>query len=334
MKRMLLALALGLLALVQGCDSQSGKGTMLPPQKKVRLAFIANGEGPYWSIVRLGCDTAKRPAGNLDANLDLVFRSPLDRSATGQQEIVTNLIAQGVDGIAISPIDAEKQTEFLNSIPTNILLVCADSDAPKSRRICYIGTDNVAAGKQAADLLKTALPQGGKVVLFAGSESSQNVKERIEGIKQGLAGSNLEIMAVQAADGSSVTALKNAQDALGKYPDLAGMVALNNFVGPAVLQATRGAGKAGKVKIVCFDEDNDILAGIAAGDIYGSIVQSPFKIGGRTVSEMASYLRGEKNQLAAGKILTPSQVVTKDNLASFQMRFKATLAASQDGMKE
>jgi ribose transport system substrate-binding protein len=334
MKRMLLTLALGFLALLQGCDNQSGKTTVAPPQKKIRLAFIANNEGPYWSIVRLGCDTAKRPGGNLDANLDLVFRSPHDRTAAGQQEIMTELIAQGVDGIAISPIDAEKQTEFLSSIPTNILLVCADSDAPKSRRICYIGTDNIAAGTQAADLLKTALPQGGKVVLFVGSADSQNVRERIEGIKQGLAGSNLQIMDIQAADGSSLAALKNAQEALAKYPDLAGMVALNNFVGPAVLQATRGAGKAGQVKIVCFDEDNDILAGIAAGDIYGSIVQSPFKIGVRTVSEMASHLRGETNQLATGKLFTPSQVVTKDNLASFQMRFKATLAASQEGTKE
>jgi ABC-type sugar transport system substrate-binding protein len=88
------------------------------------------------------------------------------------------------------------------------------------------------------------------------------------------------------------------------------------------------------VKIVCFDEDTDILAGIAKGDIYGSIVQSPFKIGGETVSEMASYLRGEPNQLTTGKILTPTQVVTKDNLASFQMRFKASIAASQDGMNQ
>lgn len=334
MKKMLLALVLGLLALVQGCDNQSAKTTAAPPQKKIRLAFIAHDEGPYWSIVRLGCDTAKRPGGNLDANLDLVFRSPHDRSANGQQEIVAEFIAQGVDGIAISPIDAEKQTDFLNSIPTNILLVCPDSDAPKSRRICYIGTDNIAAGKQAAELLKTALPQGGKVVLLVGNVTSQNVKERIEGIKQGVAGSNLQIMDVQASDGLSLTALKNAQDALAKYPDLAGMVALNNFVGPAVLQAVRGAGKTGQVKLVCFDEDNDILAGIAAGDIYGSIVQSPFKIGLKTISEMASYLRGGKNQLTTGKILTPSQVVTKDNLASFQMRFKATLAASKEGMNE
>jgi ribose transport system substrate-binding protein len=331
---MLLPLALGFLALVQGCDNQSGKTATTPPQKKVRLAFIAHGEGPYWSIMRLGSDTAKHPGGTLDANLDLVFRSPQDRSAAGQQEIVTQLIAQGVDGIAISPIDAEKQTEFLNSIPTNILLVCADSDAPKSRRLCYIGTDNIAAGKQAADLLKAALPRGGKVVLFAGSGSAQNVKERIEGIKQGLAGSNVQIVDVQAADGSSVTALKNAQDVLAKNPDLAGVVALNNFVGPAVLQAVRGVGKDGYIKIVCFDEDTDILAGIASGDIYGSIVQSPFKIGAKTVSEMTSYLRGEPNQLATGKILTPSQAVTKDNLSAFQMRFKASLAASQDGKAE
>jgi hypothetical protein len=49
---------------------------------------------------------------------------------------------------------------------------------------------------------------------------------------------------------------------------------------------------------------------------------------------MASHLRGEKNQLADGKIFTPSKVVTKDNLASFQMQFKATLAASKEGTNE
>ena len=49
---------------------------------------------------------------------------------------------------------------------------------------------------------------------------------------------------------------------------------------------------------------------------------------------MASQLRSETNQLAAGKIFTPSTVVTKDNLASFQMQFKATLAASKEGTNE
>ena len=77
---------------------------------------------------------------------------------------------------------------------TNTLLVCADSDAEKSRRACYIGTDNVAAGMQAAGLLKAALPQGGNVILFAGYPNAENTKDRAEGIQKGLAGSNIQII--------------------------------------------------------------------------------------------------------------------------------------------
>jgi len=100
-----------------------------------------------------------------------------------QQEVINQLIAGGLDGIAVSPVDADNQTAFLNSIPTNVLLVCADSDAPKCRRLCYIGTDNVAAGKQAAELFKAALPQGGKIALFVGYPNAQNVQERMEASK-------------------------------------------------------------------------------------------------------------------------------------------------------
>ena len=149
----------------------------------------------------------------------------------------------------------------------------------KASAACYIGTDNVAAGKQAAELLKAALPQGGKIVLFVGYPNAQNTKDRIQGIQNGLAGSNIQIVDTLADDRKSAIAQKNAQDALAKYPDLAGMVGLYGYHGPAILTAVRGAGKAGQVKIVCFDEDSDTLAGIAAGDIYGTIVQKPLNIG-------------------------------------------------------
>ena len=91
----------------------------------MRLAFVANNANDYWSIVRLGCDNAVRELGDVDLN----FRTLDNRTAEAQQEISSQMIAGGIDGIAISPIDAEQQTEFLNAIPANVLLVCADSDA-------------------------------------------------------------------------------------------------------------------------------------------------------------------------------------------------------------
>lgn len=313
----LLALALCVAALFQGCDRKSPVAGNGAAQKKLRLAFVCNGpKNDFWSIVQLGCDFGVRQVGDVEVD----FRAPADPNPTAaaQQEIMSDLIAAGVDGIAISPIDAETQTEFLNQTAAKTLLVCADSDAEKSRRTCYIGTDNVAAGKQAAELLKAALPQGGKVILFVGHPHAQNAKDRIQGMQDALAGSNLQIIDTLADGKQSAVAQKNAQEALVKYPDLAGMVGLYSYDGPAILTAVRGAGKAGQVKIVCFDEDTNTLAGIAAGDIYGTIVQSPIEFGRQSIVRMGKYLQGDKTQLAAGNILIPSRPITKDNLAAFQ----------------
>src|SRR5208282_2368534 len=152
-------LALCVAALLQGCDNKNNGTTTVPSQKKLRLAFVANTADEYWAIVNLACDYAKRSL----RDVDLEFRFPADHTAKAQQDILSDLVASGVDGIAISPIDAENQTDFLNDIAAKTLLICADSDAQSSKRTCYIGTDNVAAGKQAAELLKAALPQGGNI---------------------------------------------------------------------------------------------------------------------------------------------------------------------------
>jgi ribose transport system substrate-binding protein len=209
-------------------------------------------------------------------------------------------------------------------------LVCADSDAEKSKRTCYIGTDNVVAGKQAAELLKAALPQGGKIILFVGYPNAQNTKDRIQGIQNGLAGSKIRIVDTLVDDHKSPIAQKNAEDALAKYPDLAGMVGIYGYHGPAILTAVRSAGKVGQVKIICFDEDSDTLAGIAAGDIYGTVVQKPLKIGWQAIVSMDKYLRGDKTQLSDGKILTSSRVLTKDDVAFFQEQRKTMLLKLQD----
>jgi ribose transport system substrate-binding protein len=84
------------------------------------------------------------------------------------------------------------------------------------------------------------------------------------------------------------------------------------------------------VKIICFDEDSDTLAGIAAGDIYGTVVQKPLKIGWQAIVSMDEYLRGDKTQLSDGKILTSSRVLTKDDVAFFQEQRKTMLLKLQD----
>ena len=310
----LLLLGLSVLALCQSCDQNSSSTLTDKTPKKLRLAFVTNATNEFWAITRHGCVSAAQKLGNVEVDFRFFTGSTMD----AQQEILNNLLASGVDGIAISPLDAEKQTDFLNQIAAKTLLVCVDSDAANSKRVCFIGTDNVAAGQQAAELLKAALPQGGKIILFVGYPNADNAKDRIQGLQTGLAGSNLEIIDTLADATKSDVARKNVQEALAKHPDCAGMVGLYSYNGPAILTAVRDAGKAGKVKIVCFDDDTETLAGVASGDIYGTVVQISTRIGYETISRMDKYLRGDQSQLAQGNIVFSSIPVNKGLVESMQ----------------
>jgi ribose transport system substrate-binding protein len=309
----LLIMALFASALLQGCGNQGSATADGSTKKRLHLAFVANSPGEYWTVVNLGCDIAAQQLGNVDVD----FRFPAEATTEAQQAIVTKLVASGVDGIAISPIDADKQVDFLKNVASKTLLVCADSDAAASQRAGYVGTDNVAAGVQAADLIKAALPEGGKIALFVGYAKAENTKDRIQGIRNGLAGSNIQIIETMEDGQNSTVAGKNVADAMTQYPDLAGMVGISGYHGPAILSALKQAGMVGKVKIVCFDDNSDTLAGIAAGDIYGTIAQNPFQIGKQAIISMEKYLGGDQKLFAGTNIFTSSRPLTKDNVANY-----------------
>lgn len=313
-KILLLVLALGVLSFSQGCGKENSATSSVAGPKKFRLAFVTNSKNDFWSTVRHGCNSAAQNLGDVDVDFRFLTGSTVEE----QQQIVSDLVSNGVNGIAISPIDAAKQADFLSQIAAKTLLVCVDSDVPDSKRACFIGTDNLAAGKQAADLLKAALPKGGKIVLCVGYPNAQNAKDRIEGLKGGLEGSSIEIIDTLADATKPDVAQKNAEDAMAKHPDLAGIVGLYSYNGPAILTAVRSAGKAGQVKIVCFDDDKATLDGIAAGDIYGTVVQISTRIGYETIKRMDQYLAGDKTQLPKENVLFKSLAVDKGLVESMQ----------------
>jgi ribose transport system substrate-binding protein len=323
-KIQLFLVALCAAAVVSGCGKKDESGSptagSAAPGKKLKLAFVSNNAANFWSFARAGCDAAAKDLGDVDVD----FRITQDGSSATQRQILDDLVAKGVDGIAVSVNDPDNQTEFLNKIAGQTLLICCDSDAASSKRVAYIGTDNEAAGEEAGKMIKECLPNGGKIMLFVGHSDAQNAVERAGGIKKALEGSNVQIVDIRTDDTDAVRAQKNAEDTLVKYPDIACLVGLWNYNGPAILNAVRSAGKTGQVKIVCFDDEADTLAGIAAGDIYGTVVQNPFEFGKQSVTLMDQYLHGDKSKLT-GKIFIPTRDIKKDNVADYQAEVKKIL---------
>ena len=303
-------------ALAGGCkksDSSAGGGGNGP--KALNLAFVTNNASDYWTIARAGVDKAKTEVQNV--NVD--FQIPGDGTAAQQKRIIDDLLAKGVDGIAISPVDAANETPMLNDVAGQTLLITQDSDAVKSNRACYIGTDNVAAGRQLGDQVKKALPGGGKIMVFVGTLDAQNAHDRYQGLQESLKGSNVSIIDVRTDDTDRVRAKANVQDTLTKYPDVAGLVGLWSYNGPAIVNVVRAAGKVGKVQIVCTDEEDETLAGVKSGAIYATIVQQPYEFGRLCIVDMAKYLRGDKSVIPAGKqIFVPTKAVTKDTVDAYE----------------
>src|SRR6201987_5787662 len=259
--------------------------------KHLKLAFLTNNASDFWTIARAGCEKAKKDVPNISVD----FRIPSDGTAAEQTRIFDDLLVKGTNGIALSPVDPANQTAMIDRGTDKALVVTQDSDSPKSKRSFYVGTDNVAAGRQAGELIKKAVPNGGSIMLFVGKRDAQNAKERIQGVEETLKGTNIKILDVRTDDTDRVRAKQNVADTLVKYPDIACLVGLWSYNGPAILNAVKSSGKAGQVKIVCFDEDAQTLAGVAAGDIYGTVVQQPYEFGKQAITRMAQNLRGDKN---------------------------------------
>jgi ribose transport system substrate-binding protein len=282
--------------------------------KKHKLAFVTNNASDFWTIARKGTEKAARDIPSIEVE----FRIPSDGTAAEQQHVVDDLLAKGIDGIAISPVDPANQTPMLNHAASQTLVVTQDSDAPNSNRICYIGTDNVAAGRQAGQLMKEALPQGGKIMVFVGVLDAANAQQRYQGLKEALAGSNVQIIDVRTDNTDRVRAKSNASDTLVNNPDIAGMVGLWSYNGPAILSAVKEANKVGKVQIVAFDEEDETLSGIKDGAIYATVVQQPFEFGYRSMELMSKVLDGDRSQIPPSKqIFVPTKMIKKADIEEF-----------------
>ncbi len=321
----LLLLPLALAAL-PACNSakNSAAGGNLP-----KVAFVSNNPENFWTICEAGCQKAAPEVG-----VNVLFRKPESGDAAKQKEIIDSLINQEIKAIAVSVIDPKNQTDYLNSVAARVPLIAVDNDAPESKRLAYIGTDNYAAGREVGRLVKEAMPEGGVVAIFVGQLEALNARQRCRGVLDELGDKPTASDAAdpQANPGNETTFGKyrlhkiytdqpiggskckeNATDALislATEKNLC-MIGLWAYNPPAILSAVEGQNKQGQVKIVAFDEDSETLKGIDQGYIHATVVQDPYNFGYEAVKLMAKLAKGEK--LEGDKVrYVKHRVVTKD----------------------
>ncbi len=320
-------------------------GTFARAEDPVEVAFISNGPYQFWTYAAAGIAQLEK-----DINIKVEFFKPPQAMLEEQKRFIETMLAKGIDGIAISVIDPDNMTPFLNEVGNQVPLVMFDSDAPESNRLAYVGMSNYAAGRLAGETIKELLPDGGDFVIIVGRLDAQNAIERRQGIIDELSGlpyqknypgkmtpaePNIKcdkwtLVDTRTDGGDESRAKSNAEDVLIKYPDLDLMLGMWSYSTPAIISAVRDADKLGKIHIVAFDQETEVLQGIRDGYVYATMAQDPYTYGYKSCEILYKIVKGEDPGIPEDTLVdVPTLKVTKDTVDEFQKKLEAQLKAGE-----
>lgn len=300
---------------------------------KIRIAlFISNLGNPYFVALRDGALAAVEELKDKGVDIELkVFDAKDDPSLQTTQ--IETAIAEGFDALVVNPVHVEAiQPALRKAKEAGIPVITTDRDvADPTLRVVFIGTDNVAGAEQAAKMLIKALRESGKptpwrVVILHGIPGTTAAEDRKKGfhniLDKFVENGTVVIVAEEVANFRRDEGLAKMEAILAAQT-VDAVIAANDEMALGAIQAIEGAGLVpGKdVIVVGYDAIPDAVQAVKEGKMYATIAQSPFLQGYWGV--YAAYYRITKNWTPPKDwIPTPTVVVTKDNVETFEREVK------------
>jgi ABC-type sugar transport system substrate-binding protein len=283
-------------------------------------AVIKGVENPFFAAMRDGLvQTSRRH----DSQLRLAAALDLEDTA-GQAARLDSLVADPAACYVVNPINRTNLIEALAHIPAGTPIVNIDSpvgkrpaDAVGVKITTYIGTDNVAAGRLAADAMATFVHSGARVAVIAGIPGDASSNARIEGFRQAAPG-RFDVVETIAADFDSEKARLAADDLLRADSKIEGFFAVNDQMALGVARAVRAAGRKADVAVIGVDGIRQALAAVERGALSATVAQYPFTIGELGVEACLAAIRGTS---VPANVDAPIEVVTRENVARAQASF-------------
>jgi ribose transport system substrate-binding protein len=227
---------------------------------------------PYWQEAQ---------AGFLDAAKTLGVKGELTGPTTydpdGEVTTFRQVVEQHPAGICLSAARAEIfQAEIDKAVALGIPVICVDSDVPDSKRVLYIGTDNLRAGRESAKRIAALLQGKGNIVVITIS-GQHNLDDRVAGVKDALAKfPGLKIATILDDKGDARNAFDQVSAQIQKKEKIDGIIGLEATGGSGAAEAVARFDMGGKLPIVAFDNDPETLDWIERGVITATITQKPY----------------------------------------------------------
>ncbi len=242
MNRVLSLVMLGCLIILlslSGCEGNTGMSTSLsqpstakqtvPSATDIDRAPLVFGiiyptVNPTYEIITENLKTA-----SVDHAVKLIVQAPDEANLEQQIRIMEMMIKQGVDGIAIDPVDSAALVEVIDkAVAKDIPVICFESDAPASKRLAFIGADNVQTGITIGRSVSKLLDGKGMVIVESGMPHMLGLSQRLEGLKQYLSShTSIDMLEVRNNDGTEEDATQQLEAMISAHPHFSALINLD-----------------------------------------------------------------------------------------------------------
>jgi ribose transport system substrate-binding protein len=252
--------------------------------------------------------------------VNIEVESPPKFDISLQVKVIEDLIARGVDGIAISAVDDKGLVAVVKeAIDAGITVICFDADAPSTDRSCYIGTVNESAGFAAGEYMFDMMGDKGNVAILQGG-LAPNLNARQVGFRKAADESGVDIVAFEDFQADFAMGVNKTEALLETYSDLDAIFGVSAYGAPTASTVLKEQGKGGDILVGGFDDLAETITGIKEGTVQFCLVQKAYKMGWMSVEKLLDIQAGKSVE---DVVDTGIIIVTKENVDSYMAEVKA-----------
>jgi ribose transport system substrate-binding protein len=317
-----------LAGVLAGCGKEQPPTASTPAagKKEYLFALIAKNQGnPVFQAARTGAEDAARDLSQkLGVPIKVQWRTPNEDDAQKQVEFLEQVVLEGVDGVSISCVIADTLTPAIDkAVSRGVAVMCFDSDAPRSKRFAFFGTDDAAAGRLIMSELAKELGPGRHVVgIPGGNQNAANIQSRIRGaLEEAKKYPDITIKGPFYSKETPQDAAAKMEEVQIANPDIDGWAMIGSW---ALFTDALMKWEPGKVKIVAMDALPAELPYVRKGVVARLYAQQTYQWGYRSIEILADKVINKKDPAAAVEY-SPLPKVDKANADEIEVEWKKWL---------
>lgn len=280
-----------ILQIIRDLDYKPNKaGIVLAAQKKnLKLGVVLLGVGnPFFDDVLLGVHEKQQELAGYNCS---VLIKQTDYSLKQQLDAIDSLLAEGINGLAISPYNDDAVREKINSLcEQGIPVVTLNTDIENSSRLAYVGSNFYRSGEAAAGLMRLMTRDEVRVGIVSGSQNILCHTERIAGFSRVIASCpNIRIVETVNNNDDDQVSCELTRRLLASHPEINAFY----FTAGGVYggcQAIEACGRKSDMTVITNDMVPTTREYMQKGLIAATICQQPSQQGSQPLALLFTYL--------------------------------------------